>query len=183
MMTLVPFSDPGLIVLPVHRLVHNLASKTITQFKDNLETLFEVESVPLEETGLPEIRGAITRVLGLEPGSVIVLKPRQSPFRELMPEGRSEVYKRLDVSIVQHLVIDKLTALNKNSIVTYTPNIAEAYRLVESGERQLAFLLNPISVTTIKAIADANDKMPGKSTFFYPKLPTGLVINRLDGTL
>jgi uncharacterized protein (DUF1015 family) len=185
MMTLVPLSDPGLIVLPVHRLLRNLPPDTVAQFRNNLETLFEVESVPLGETGLPEIRGAITQVLGLEPGHVTGLKLRQStPLREMMPEGHSEVYKRLNVSIVQHLVIDKLTALDKkSSSVTYTPNIAEACRLVENGEFQLAFLLNPISVTTIKAIADANDKMPGKSTYFYPKLPTGLVINRLDGTL
>jgi uncharacterized protein (DUF1015 family) len=184
MMTLVTFSDPGLIVLPVHRLVHNLSSMAMSQFKDNLETLFEEESVPLGETDLFETRGAITRVLGLEPGNVTSLKPRpSSSLKEMMPESHSEAYKRLDVSIVQHAVIDQLTVLDKNSTVTYTPNIAEACRLVESGERQLAFLLNPISVTTIKAIADANDKMPGKSTYFYPKLPTGLVINRLDGTL
>jgi len=183
MMTLVSFSDPGLIVLPVHRLVRNLSTEAVAQFKDNLKTLFEMESVPLEEAGLPEIRGAITRVLGLDPGHITGLKRRQStPLKEIMPQGHSEAYKRLDVSIVQHLIIDKLTALDKSS-VTYTPNIAEAYRLVEAGEYQLAFLLNPISVTTIKAIADANDKMPGKSTYFYPKLPTGLVINRLDGTL
>jgi uncharacterized protein (DUF1015 family) len=155
----------------------------MTQFRDNLKTFFEVESAPLGETDLPEIRGAITQVLGLEPGSVTGLKLHQSSFKEMMPQGHSEAYKRLDVSIVQHLVIDKLTALDENSIITYTPNIAEAHRLVKSGERQLAFLLNPISVATIKAIADSNDKMPGKSTFFYPKLPTGLVINRLDGTL
>ncbi|MCX6009839.1 MAG: DUF1015 domain-containing protein [Chloroflexi bacterium] len=184
MMSLVSFSDPGLIVLPVHRLVHNLSSKAVTQFRGNLETFFEVESVPLGEAGLPEIRGAITRVLGLEPGSVIALKLRQSPsLKEIMPEGHSEAYKRLDVSIVQHLLIDKLTALNRSSSVAYTSNMVEAHRLVESSEHQLAFILNPIPVATIKAIADANDKMPGKSTFFYPKLPTGLVMNRLEGRL
>ncbi|MFC2050183.1 DUF1015 domain-containing protein [Chloroflexota bacterium] len=184
MMSLVPFSDPGLIVLPVHRLVNNLSSKAVTQFRDNLKMLFEVESVPLGENGIPEIIGAITRILGLETGSVIALKPRQSSsLKEMMPEGHAEVYKRLDFSIVQHLVIDKLTAIDKGSSVAYTPNMVQARQLVESDEYQLAFLLNPITVATIKAIADANDKMPGKSTFFYPKLPTGLVINRLEGTL
>lgn len=184
MMSLVPFSDPGLIVLPVHRLVNNLSSKAVAQFRGNLETFFEVESVPLGEAGLPETRGAITRILGLEAGSVIALKPRQpSSLKEMMPEDHSEIYKRLDFSIVQHLVIDKLTALDKGSSVAYTPNMVQARRLAESGEYQLAFVLNPISVATIKAIADANDKMPGKSTFFYPKLPTGLVINRLEGKL
>ena len=184
MMSLVSFSDPGLIVLPVHRLVNNLSSKAVAQFRGNLETFFEVESVPLGEAGLPEARGAITRILGLEAGSVIALKPRQpSSLKEMMPEDHSEIYKRLDFSIVQHLVIDKLTALDKGSSVAYTPNMVQARRLAESGEYQLAFVLNPISVATIKAIADANDKMPGKSTFFYPKLPTGLVINRLEGKL
>ncbi|MBC8273850.1 MAG: DUF1015 domain-containing protein [Chloroflexi bacterium] len=184
MMSLVSFSDPGLIVLPVHRLVNNLSSKAVAQFRGNLETFFEVESVPLGEAGLPETRGAITRILGLEAGSVIALKPRQpSSLKEMMPEDHSEIYKRLDFSIVQHLVIDKLTALDKGSSVAYTPNMVQARRLAESGEYQLAFVLNPISVATIKAIADANDKMPGKSTFFYPKLPTGLVINRLEGKL
>lgn len=184
MMSLVSFSDPGLIVLPVHRLVNNLSSKAVAQFRGNLETFFEVESVPLGEAGLPETRGAITRILGLEAGSVIALKPHQpSSLKEMMPEDHSEIYKRLDFSIVQHLVIDKLTALDKGSSVAYTPNMVQARRLAESGEYQLAFVLNPISVATIKAIADANDKMPGKSTFFYPKLPTGLVINRLEGKL
>jgi len=185
MMSLVSFSDPGLIVLPVHRLVRNVASKALAELKNQVETFFKVESAPLGgKPGLPEIRGAITRVLGLEPGSVIALKLRQSTsLKEIMPEGHSKVYKRLDVSIVQHLVIDKLTALDKSSSVVYTPNIVEVHRLVESGECPLAFLLNPIPVATIKAIADANDKMPGKSTYFYPKLPTGLVINRLEGTL
>ncbi|OGN95197.1 MAG: hypothetical protein A2Z75_02305 [Chloroflexi bacterium RBG_13_50_10] len=184
MMTLVSFFDSGLIVLPVHRLIRDLSAKALTQFRSNLETFFEVESTPLGETGLPEIRGATTRVLGLKPGSITSLKLHHSlSLKEIMPEGHSEVYKRLDISIVQHLVIDKLLALDKSSSIAYTPNMLEARQVVESGEYQLAFLLNPIPVATIKAIADANDKMPGKSTYFYPKLPTGLVINRLDGRL
>ena len=59
----------------------------------------------------------------------------------------------------------------------------QARRLVEKGEYQLALLMNPIPVAMIKTIADSNDKMPEKSTYFYPKLPTGLVINCLEGTL
>ncbi|UCH51072.1 MAG: DUF1015 domain-containing protein [Chloroflexota bacterium] len=184
MMTLVPFSDPGLIVLPVHRLIRNLSSKALAQFRSDLETSFESESAPLDENGVPEIRGATTRVLGLETGNVVALKPHQpSSLKEIMPQEHSEAYRKLDISIIQHLIIDKLTTLDKSSSLAYTPDMLEARGLVESGEYQLAFLLNPIPVTTIKAIADANDKMPGKSTYFYPKLPTGLVINSLEGTL
>lgn len=184
MITLVSFSDPGVVVLPVHRLVSNVSSEVFTKFKSTLEQYFELVSVPLDENDLPENAGTVTKILGLEPGNVVGLKLKQpSLLREIMPPGHSETYKRLDISIVQHLAIDKLMALDKNASISYTPNASDARRLVEEGECQLAFILNPIPVTTIKSVADSNDKMPGKSTYFYPKLPTGLVMNRLDGTL
>ena len=184
MMTLVPFSDPGLLVLPVHRLARGISSKTLAELRSWLETSFEVERLPLGETGLPQVQGAIARVLGLEPETVTGLKPRHSiSLKEVMAEGHSDVYQKLDVSIVQHLAIEKLIALDESLSIAYTPDTEQARNQVESGEYQLAFLLNPIPVRTIKAIADANDRMPGKSTYFYTKLPTGLVINRLGGKL
>jgi uncharacterized protein (DUF1015 family) len=184
MITLVSFSDPGLVVLPVHRLIRNLSTRSLDKFRSILETHFELVSVPLDNNNFPETAGSITRVLGLKPDQTVALKLRQPlSLKEIMPEGHSEAYKRLDISILQHLVIDRLKTLDKNCSLAYTPNAGEARRLVENGEYQLAFLLNPIPVATIKSIADSNDKMPGKSTYFYPKLPTGLVINRLEGTL
>jgi len=183
MITLISFSDPGLAVLPVHRLIRNLATDTLDKFRSILETHFELLSTPLNE-GLPDIAGTVASVLGLEPGNVVALKLRQPmSLKEIMPAGHSEAYKRLSISILQHLVIDRLTALDKNCSIAYTPNAVEARRQVESGECQLAFLLNAIPVSTIKTISDSHDRMPGKSTYFYPKLPTGLVINRLEGTL
>jgi uncharacterized protein (DUF1015 family) len=184
MITLVSFSDPGLVVLPVHRLIRNLSADALTKFSRILKTYFELVSAPLGEGNLPEIAGASARILGLEPGKVVALKLRQPiALEEIMPEGHSEAYKRLDISIIQHLVIDSLMALDKSCSIIYTPNAVEARRLIESGEYQLALLMNPIAAATIKTIANSDDKMPGKSTYFYPKLPTGLVINRLEGTL
>jgi uncharacterized protein (DUF1015 family) len=184
MMTLVSFSDSGLVVLPVHRLVRNLSPDSLPALKSAVEAYFETASVPLGEGALPEVAGASTRVLGLEPGNLVALKVKQpSALKDLMPEGHSEAYKRLDISIVQHLIINKLNETDKASSIAYISDTMEARQLVENGEYQLAFLLNPIPVSTIKTIADSNDKMPGKSTYFYPKLPTGLVINQLEGTL
>ena len=184
MMTLVAFSDPGLMALPLHRLMRGIPSGTLTGLRKQLETFFEIESVPLGETGLPDVRGATSRVLGLESGRVVGLRLRQSvSLKEIMPRDHSEIYKKLDVSILQHLIIEKLIAPGESGNLAYTPDSEQARKQVESGEYQLAFLLNPIPRTTIKAIADAHDRMPGKSTYFYPKLPTGLVINRLEGEL
>ncbi len=184
MMTLVALSDPGLIVLPVHRLVRGMSSKAVAELRSQLEGFFEILCLPLGKTDLPKVQGAAARVLGLEPESVIGLRLRQSTsLKGVMPDNRSDVYQRLDISIVQHLVIEKLVGLGESGNIAYTPDAQLARRQVESGEYQLAFLLDPIPVTSIKAIADADDKMPGKSTYFYPKLPTGLVMNSLEGKL
>lgn len=184
MMTLVSFSDPGLIVLPVHRLLRDISPETLLEFKTYLGTLFEVQSTPLEKADLSEISGATTRVLGLEPGEITTLRLRNSAsVVKEMPQNRSTAYRRLEVSIVQHLLVDWLLAHDRSITVAYSPNTVHSRKLVESGQYQLAFLLNPIPVSVIKSVADAGDRMPGKSTYFYPKLPTGLVINRLEGKL
>lgn len=184
MMTLVSFSDSGLIVLPVHRLLQNISAETLVKFKTYVGTLFEVQSTPLDGDNLPEVSGAITKVLGLEPGRMTALRLRHSAsLLKEMPQNRSQAYKRLEVSIVQHLLIDWLLAHDKNVSVSYSPNALQVRKLVESRQYQLAFLLNPIPVSVIKTVADAGDRMPGKSTYFYPKLPTGLVMNRLEGKL
>lgn len=184
MMTLVSFSDPGLVALPVHRLVRGISARAMSSLRKHLGNLFETEAIPLGKAGLPEVKGATTAVLGLEEEKLVALRLRKSAsLDEAMPQERSEVYKKLDVSIVQHLIIESLAAAEKGPNVAYTPDANAARRFVESGEFQLAFLLNPVPVTIIKTIAEANDRMPGKSTYFHPKLPTGLVINRLDGRL
>jgi len=184
MMTLVSFTDPGLIALPVHRMVRGISDKGLSMLKRHLDDFFEAESIPLDNSGLPEIKGATTMALGLEPEGLLALRLRHSTsLEEIMPQERSDVYKRLDVSIVQHLIVDSLIAAEKNSNISYTPDATFACESVERGEFQLAFLLNPIPVTIIKTIAEADDRMPGKSTYFHPKLPTGLVINCLDGML
>ena len=185
MMTLVPFSDAGLMALPLHRLARNIPPQTLAGFRNQLENFFEVDSLPLDKTGVPASGAATMRVLGLEPKSVSVLKLHHSaPLKEIMPKGHSGVYTKLDVSLVQHLIIEKLiTSSDKGDDIAYTPDIDQARQLVESGQYQLAFLLNPTPMATIKAIADAGDRMPRKSTYFYPKLPTGLVISRLGGEI
>lgn len=185
MMTLVSFSDPGLLVLPVHRVVKGISEENMKRFINELNTLFLTDSLPLEDTSrVPEMSGVIARVIGLKEGAVIGLRLRPDMhIKAVMPPGHSDAYNKLEVSILQHLVLDKLIALDKGVSIVYTPNAKAAVDMVSKGDYQLAFILNPIPLSAIKAVADANDRMPGKSTYFYPKLPTGLVINRLEGTL
>jgi uncharacterized protein (DUF1015 family) len=103
---------------------------------------------------------------------------------QLLPE-KSEAYRSLDVSILHSLILERLLGIDKENManqknLVYTRSMKEAIASVQSGESQCAFLLNPTRVTEIRDVAAAGEKMPQKSTYFYPKLITGLVMNQID---
>ena len=105
-------------------------------------------------------------------------------MKEFMPEA-SAALRGLDVSVLHTLVLEKLMGIDKENManginLTYTRDISEATEAVDKGEANCSFLLNPTRVEEISAVAAAGEKMPQKSTYFYPKLTTGLVMNKLD---
>jgi uncharacterized protein (DUF1015 family) len=181
MMTLVDFSDPGLVVLPIHRLVRGISPSVLAGLKNRLEQFFILESVPLLRDLIGSSMSSYFGVLGLEPGSLVFLKQRQDVSLEaMMPGDRSRAYRELNISLLNHVILDKVLSGAKGLDIAYTVNTTEAYQWVKEGKYQLAFLLNPPQPETVKAVADAKDRMPRKSTYFYPKLPAGLIINSLD---
>ena len=181
MMELVDFSDPGLVVLPLHRLVRGIAPSILVGLEDQLRSFFTLESVPLKVDSCHLPADSCLGILGLQPGSLLVLKRRQDISLEaMMPRNRSQAYRQFNVSILNHIILDKLLSGAKNLDVAHTVDLKEAYRQIKEGKYQLAFLLNPPQPGMVKAVADAQDRMPSKSTYFYPKLPAGLIINPLD---
>jgi uncharacterized protein (DUF1015 family) len=181
MMELVDFSDPGLVVLPLHRLVRGIAPSILVGLGDQLRNFFVLESVPLKAGGCQLPGDSCLGILGLQPGSLVVLKRRQDISLEAMiPGNRSQAYREFDVSILNHIILDKVLSRAKDLDVAYTVDVKEAYQQIKEGKYQLAFLLTPPQPEVVKAVADARDRMPSKSTYFYPKLPAGLIINPLD---
>jgi len=216
MMELVEFSDPGLVILPLHRLVHGVAPPTLAGIKEQLEDFFTLEFVPLTEvlsyhygpfaschsepfTSCHSERSEeshiaqdmVLGILGLDPQSLVIVKQREDmPIEAMMPSNRSQVYKSLNVSILDHIILERILGFShhcrsgalapEEENIAYTVDIDEAYQQIKGGEYQLAFLLNPLQPEMVKAVADAKDRMPRKSTYFYPKLPTGLIINSLS---
>ncbi|MDH5200779.1 MAG: DUF1015 domain-containing protein, partial [Candidatus Bathyarchaeota archaeon] len=90
-----------------------------------------------------------------------------------------------DISVLHHAVLGAALGITpqgpeQEAALAYTEDAAEALRQVETGRYPLAFLLNPTPVEQVLAVADAGERMPQKSTFFHPKLPTGLVMCPLD---
>ncbi len=186
MMALVEFADPGLVVFPLHRLVRGLTSSILCRLKTQLEKFFIVDHWPLTSVLLDKLQyelpeGSSLVVLGLEPGYLLVLRRRQDvSLQSMMPGNRSQAYQDLNISLLNHVILEKTLGFSQNSKdVTYTVDISEAYQRINDKEYQLAFLLSSPSLETIKAITGTKEKMPRKSTYFYPKLLSGLVVHSL----
>jgi uncharacterized protein (DUF1015 family) len=192
MMALVEFNDPGLLILPPHRLIRGVSRQSLLQLKSELSSFFNVTEFSLTDKHLWQkvdslLTGGIEHVrMGLfGPGTehlyILELKDN-TPAAGMMPVFHTDIYKRLDVSIVDHVILEKLLGVKADSetALTYTYEKQDAIDRVKDGEFQLAVLLNPVKAEVIKAIADAGDRMPRKSTYFFPKEPAGLVFNKLE---
>lgn len=185
LMTLVDLEDDGLVVLPTHRLIVDLPVD-----KDALlqraSAFFHAEEYP-DVTKAEEVlaahqnRHAYALYTG---GNGFTLLAGREAADRLTVEGRSEAYARLDVTVLHTLLLEQVLGIDKENMarqqnLRYTRSAAEAVDSVRKGASTAAFLLNPTRIEEIRAVAEAGDKMPQKSTYFYPKLKTGLVMNRL----
>jgi uncharacterized protein (DUF1015 family) len=186
MMTLVAFSDPGLVIYPVHRLVRGVDSSELERLDAVIGESFSVEYVATGEVlaaGQGEmLRDAAIGVVGLMPGQIALLRLREDVMLdEVMPGDRSRSYRTFEVSLLNHLILARISSPADGPVVIdYTPDAGEVCTRVADGSHQLGFLLRSPQPETVKAFADAKDRMPRKSTYFHPKPPAGLMINSLD---
>jgi hypothetical protein len=121
--------------------------------------------------------------------AAVVIRPRvDDPLAAFADDpalaGKSEAWRKLDVAILQHLVFDRIVSpnfLKAGSKMSWAfPHEAhEVTSLCRSGQYRVGFLLQPTPLTAVRDLCNANELMPQKSTFFYPKLATGMVINPL----
>lgn len=197
MMNLIDSSDPGFIVLPTHRLAR-VAGESLGELREALCGSFSMERIPrsgstLEQTVDVWIRavgegsgeGFVMGVYGLCDDDLYLLSARRdSSLMDGMGGQHSEAWRELDVSLLHSVILERMLKVDASAAeecLKYTRDPVEAVERVDAGEFQLAFLLNPISVSSVMAVADASDRMPQKSTYLYPKPPTGLVMNPLWG--
>ena len=190
MMMLVDMEHEGLVVFPTHRLVRNLESFDPAAVLEGCREHFEItementDTIEEQLTALYEQgKKAFAFYCGGDRWQLLVLKDL-SVMAQLLPD-KSEASQGLDVTVLHSLVLEKLMGIDKENManqvnLTYTRSMEEALTSVQNGESQCAFLLNPTRVTEIRDVAAAGEKMPQKSTYFYPKLITGLVMNEME---
>lgn len=188
MATLVDMSDPGLVVLPTHRTVSHLTGYDRERFARQLGEHFEIATQPSLEKTLAAMRKG-KHVIGMRDlvgFSTLHLKDEHA-LRPLF-ESKPPLWHTLDVAILHVAILEALLGIDEARLreeanVTYWREPEKAASEVHRQKAHLAFFLNPTHVEDVKAIANARSRMPQKSTDFYPKLLSGIVINdlRLDG--
>lgn len=190
MMTFVNMNDPGLVVLPTHRVVHSLKSFSVEEFQEGARAYFTVEEVDPEldaerATALLRKRGrAGTALLAVMANRAFVLhSPTNGASRRLA--GLSERQRGLDVVQLHKCLLEGVLGLSEESIrdqenLSYLREAAEALERVRKGTAQIAFLMNPCRVRQVRDVAFAGEVMPQKSTDFYPKLLSGLTAYALE---
>lgn len=190
MMMLVEMSHPGLVVFPTHRLVRGVPGFDGERITEACKAYFRVEEgVPAEgmKKRLDEAYKAGQKAFGWYTGgdtaALLVLKDPKS-MDEFLPDV-SPVSRQLDVNVLHTLILERLMGIDKENMANqknliYTRDMNEAVEEVRSGRCQGCFVMNPTRVQEIRDVAAAGEKMPQKSTYFYPKLITGLTMNSLD---
>jgi uncharacterized protein (DUF1015 family) len=190
MMTFVNMNDPGLLVLPTHRVVHSLESFSMDEFKKSSGELFRVEEVraPLDAeraTALLQERGRTgTALLAFAKDRTLLLHSPKATTRRLLA-GLSLRQQSLDVVQLHKCLFEGVLQLSEESVrnqqnLSYVRDAAEAMTMVRGGEAKVAFLMNPCPVQRVREIAFAGEVMPQKSTDFYPKMLSGLTAYALD---
>ena len=193
---LVPAGDPGLVVLPIHRLIR--APRLPEDLLARLAELYVVEDMTpkgWDGTAAHRLWGRVRAAeggpltfgaIGLEDQRLHVLTARsRRAVEERMPRGLSTASRGVDVLALTETILRPLLGIDRRALtagerVAFTEEVDEAWERVASGRFRLAFLVNPVRVAQVLEVAASGELLPQKSTFFYPKLGTGLVLDALD---
>lgn len=179
-MALVSFDDPGFIVLPTHRIVTKLGM-TGGEAIRRLGEYFKVEKVSLaklkEMTASYDQEGRIFGMV-LEEGNFLLTMIDKEKAKERMVQGKPAIWYDLNVNVLAHLIFAELLELTEDrweAVLKFEHTVDGAVAPLQKGEAQAVFLLQPPKVEMLEKMGAVNERMPQKSTYFYPKLATGLV--------
>jgi uncharacterized protein (DUF1015 family) len=194
-------ADPGLAIYGTHRLIAGLDPELVATLPQKLPPTFAVERLtpagaPLTaETAAQAIaafleahtRGAFG-LWGPGLGGAYGLQLADPDAAAQAAPGHSAGYQALDVTVLQSLILERHLQITPAHMaaekhVTFFKEPKEAFERLQSGEFQAGFFMNPTGLDQVREVALAGERMPQKATFFYPKLPTGLVFHDLSGTV
>jgi uncharacterized protein (DUF1015 family) len=185
-MCLVALQDPGLTVFPTHRLVRGLRPEQHETLATALRAGFDIE--PLDDTAKlapaanEEVKIGYIDAHFRRP---FMLTLRDHATADAVLAAHAEAYRRLDTAVLEGLILKGALGMTDEDIdhlsgLGYARDADQAVELVESGDYDAAFFMAPTPIERVQQVAAAGESMPPKSTYFFPKVPTGLLFNPLD---
>ena len=193
LMYLCSMDDPGLVILPAHRMLTRLSPEALARLDSEVPRYFSIETFPLSGDGRPralaalsatppETTGILLLIAGAPFAQLLTLKP--GVMDSLFSDVLAPSLRRLDVSVLTHLLFQEILGLtpadmDDADLLRYTINADTLASEVISGRMAAGFVINPSRICEVRDVARDGLVMPRKSTYFYPKVVTGLVMNSL----
>jgi uncharacterized protein (DUF1015 family) len=187
-MALVSLEDPGLTVFPTHRLLQAQPVDPDAReewLRDAVTKIFDIEQVPvadLDPAGTDGV-GVFGFIESRYERCFRIRLKDQARLDEALA-GRSDAYRTLDAAILEELILKGIVGMTTEDIaakrgIGYTPHVGEVFKKLTAGDYQAGFILRATPVDQVRAVAAAGETMPPKSTYFFPKLLTGIAFNPL----
>ncbi len=189
-------NDENVVILPTHRLVRGYQPKPFLQLEEALQTYFYVEQYPKTAEGKSWFLKALKnagkkhRVIGASfkrDPRYLILRLKNKRMMQRLAKDLSAPLRELELSTLHHLILEHILGLSpqqqtSGETIRYSQDEEGVLQALEKEDYQAAFILNPTKSADILTVANGGEKMPQKSTYFYPKLISGLVINKLEPT-
>ncbi len=196
MMYLTSMQDPGLILRSVHRMLCHVPQVDMDSFAEKAKTFFHVEALDIEADGKTEVPAAFLARIRTEskPGVLgVVVRGHRALYILRMKDGIMDrsfdgeipaAHRKLDVTIATKLVLQGVLGLDDDALddekrVLYTSRTQKAFRYVREEKCDIALILNPTKMSDVEETSNAGLIMPRKSTYFFPKVLSGLVMNKI----
>jgi uncharacterized protein (DUF1015 family) len=194
MMVFANMKDEGVTILPTHRLVRAFAPIGFRELEESLMRYFYIEPYPKNPEGQKSFLRALQsgrkkhRLIGASfkrDPRYLILRLKNKRFMQRLAGDLSAPLQELDASVLHRLILDHILGIKpedqiKEGAITYSQDEEKVLEALDKEDYMAAFILNPTQPEEILAVTGAGEKMPQKTTYFYPKLIDGLVINKLD---
>ncbi|MBU0490337.1 MAG: DUF1015 domain-containing protein [Chloroflexi bacterium] len=183
LVTLVGMSDLGLVILPTHRLIHSYGQMDGPAALEKAREFFDVTPVA-DRAAMEQALAQATPdhpSFGFYDGAYSVLTLRDQAVLALLLPGRAHDWHMLDVTILHELFIERVLGIDKGAVerkesLDYLRDAEPGYRAVDEGQARFLLLVNPTRIEQVQSCTEASERMPQKSTDFYPKVISGLVM-------
>ena len=190
MVILANIFDEGLAILPTHRLI-KMSGLDIKELLEKLRKYFIIEEKTIDITNYDEVGKKIIKDLETKnenkfamyiKNKYYILTLKDKKAMDKFASDHSKTWRTLDVSVLHKIILEQLMGINESNLedhVKYTRVNEEAIKFVDEGRFDLSFLMNATKIEELKAIAEAGEHMPQKSTYFLPKMLSGLVMYKM----